>query len=319
MKSTGFIWIDSGNGRSERSSTDVVFFPTVLYRRKIALKATEHRQPPIHPVSQTAQLLHTCYGRDMDPELARIDAFYAFHEIFEFCAFSEVQFLNFMEKQLEQYHTEKYAEHRRKSANGRHMSIGFLHRCMTTINKHISQIETTLDLVRSRGDPHWPRATHYTYTEKVEAAVRQLKVDFEHLLSRAKKIEENLSYSIFVSLLESNSAHMATAQTNYTKSVIALVLIAFLIFTTSFFSMNFRELQDLSVWIYFVASTVLTLPLAIMLIYRSKLRNLVSMSNSKGSGKDFPTPVDLESEKTKEQARSTRIPRLYRRRTTLPV
>ena len=214
MRFSGFIWVDSGN----EALKDIEFVPTIVMRQKIALKSTNHQKPPNSSVSQTAQLLHTCYGRDTDPELARIDAFYAFHEIFEFCAFSEVQFLNLMEKELDRYKLEKYTEHRRKSADGSGWSIASLNRYKMTIEKHVSQLELTLDVVKSKGDSHWPRAKRATIAttdmKRIKAAARQLQRDYEHLLSRAITLREKLKDSILESILESDKSQKVTAQTD---------------------------------------------------------------------------------------------------------
>ena len=253
----------------------------------------------------------------MDPELIRIDAFYAFHEIFEFCAFSEVQFLNLMQKQVEQHQSEKYMKRSRESADGSNFSIRSLNRQKTMVEKHISQLQMTLNVVRSRGDRQWPRAIDYIYRERTEAAARQLEDDFVHLLSRAKNIGEKVDDCIYGSLLEDNKAQTATAQTGYPTPVIAWVCFGLPIYITSFFSMNFKELQNLSVWIYFVVSTPLMLSLITVFVYWSKLSNLVPSPDRK----DVPTSTDPESEKIKERATPTRFPKswLRRRRARLPV
>ena len=258
----------------------------------------------------------------MNQELIKIDAFYAFHEIFEFCAFSEVQFLNLIQKQVEQHQTEKYMKNSRKLVDKSDFSIRSLNRYKTTVEKHISQIKMTLDVVRSRGDREWPRAIDHIYRERTEAAARQLEDDFEHLLSRAKNIGEKLDDCIYESLLENNkaqtaTAETATAQTGYPTPMMALLCIALPIYITSFFSMNFKELQNLSVWIYFVVSTPLMLSLITVLVFWSKLSNLVPSPNRK----EILTSMEQESEKTEERATPTRFQKswLRRRRTRLPV
>ena len=262
---------------------------------------------------QSAQLLHTCYGEKMDPELTRTDAFYAFHDIFEFCAFSELQFLNLMEKQIEQYQIENPMKYHRKSTSGNDLLLESLKSLKMLVEKHIRQLETTLSVIRRRGDPNWPRATNPRDLERARAAAHQLEDDYEHLLFRAKDIRERFSDSIAQSIAE-------RAQNDYTKPMMALMLIAFLIFTTSFFSMNFKELQNLSVWIYFVASTPFILGLGTLFFLWSKLIDLNLSSGWSQPGRKLPTSTEpVFGEKDKERSTTARYPksRLYRLRKAL--
>ncbi|KAL8789925.1 MAG: hypothetical protein Q9195_006586 [Heterodermia aff. obscurata] len=321
----GFIWIDSGNGASSRflgePLKNVEFLPTILFRRKIALEITGDQEPHDYSVSQTAQLLHTCYGRETDPELARMDAFYAFHEIFEFCAFSEVQFLNFMEKQVEQYQTDEFMEHGKFYADASNLSIRSLNRYRMIVERHISQLEMTLEVIRRKGSREWPRSVDFS-DRRTSDVVRQLEGDFGHLLSQAKTIGQKLDDSLSQAIHGKNRSQKATTQANYTKLAFALVLIAILIFTTSFFSMNFKELQDISVWIYFVVSTPLLLGLTTVFIFWSKLNEFASSSNRKTKGREPSTSMPLDREKTENSAKWTRFKKrlgLYRRGETVPV
>ena len=298
MEPLGFIWMDSGNEPISRTlagpGTDFAFFPTISFRKKIAL---ENNTPGLHPkdtVYQSAQLLHTSYGGNMDPELTRIDAFYAFHKIFEFCAFSELQFLNLMEKQIEQYQIENCVKYHGKPTNGSDLSLESLQRFRTLVQKHIWQLEKTLSVIHSEGDPDWPRATHARDIKTTRAAADRLQKDYEHLLSRAVNIRQRCSDSIAQRIAQN-------AQTDYTKPVMALVCITFLTFTTSFFSMKFKELQNLSVWVYFVVSTPLILGLTTVSFFWPRLINLNWPPNWSRPGNKIPVPMGLGSGENDEE------------------
>ena len=313
MENIGFIWIDSGNEPLSRTVEGLFqFVPITSFRRKIALENIKSARYPKDSVDQSAQLLHKCYSENMDPELTRTDAFYAFHNIFEFCAFSELQFLNRTGKQIEQYQIENPMKHYRKSTRGSDSLLESLKSLKMLVESHIWQLETTLSVIRRRGDPNWPRATLPRDMKITKAAARQLEDDYEHLLSRARGIRERFSDSIAQSIAE-------RAQNDYTKPVMALVSIASLIFTTSFFSMNFTELQDLSVWIYFVASTPF-LGLSTAYFFRSELIDMNSLPGRSQPGKKLPTEPEF-GEKDEERATTARHPksRLHRLRKALHI
>lgn len=312
MEPLGFIWMDSGNEPISRTlagpGTGFDFVPTISFRKKIAL---ENNTPGIHPkdpVYQSAQLLHTSYGGNLDPELTRIDAFYAFHKIFEFCAFSELQFLNLMEKQIEQYQIENCMKHNKKRTTGSDLSLESLQRFKTLVRKHIWQLEKTISVIYNEGDPDWPRATHPRDIRTTRVAAYQLREDYQHLLSRAIDIRQRCSDSIAQRIAES-------AQTDYTRPVMALVCITFLTFTTSFFSMNFKELQNLSVWIYFVVSTPFILGLTTVFFFWPKLIDFNSSPIWSRPGERPPTSMDPGfGEKDEERSTPARFPksRLHR-------
>ena len=305
--------------------------PTIPFRRKIALEDANYEKNPEHRKHYNSRLFQTCYGENLNPGLKVVDAFYAFHEIFEACAFSELQFLNLMEKQVNQYWAKRLTEYHKEATTQGDPTLVSLERTRMHIEEHVQRLQATLRLIEHRGDPQWPRATAGKDVEKAEAAARQLEEDFHYLVDRARIIRDK--YLDLIGHLHASqkaipetdynlqAPQKVTPQTDYTKPVMALVLIAFQIFLTSFFSMNFKELQNLSVWIYFVVSTPLVLSLTTVFFFWSKLSSFASTFNRNPERKERSTSIRHEPEKTEDRPFSTRfhLPVLYRRRTTLPV
>ena len=264
MTSTGFIWLDSGiPGTITDFKNDARFLPTTLPRRNVALGGEEYGMSWEKIVFQSAELLHAQHGENLDQDLSRIDAFYAFHDIFQFCAFTELEFLNLLERQLEPI---RHAGSSQDAAPV--ISVGELNRNNTLLEKHIWQLDLTLSIIERRGGPLWPSAREPANFAKAETARKQLEDDFNHLGSRAKHIQERYQFEIF----NDSFREMAKSGTEDNKPSMVLLYTAVLVFTSTFFSMNFKELQNLSIWVYFVVATPLGIGVATLLFFWDRLK-----------------------------------------------
>ena len=288
----------------------------MLWRESVS-EILEDESPFRESIFLNIHALHTGYGKDLDPAVMNTDAFYAFHSIFEFCAFSEVQFLNLMEERIKEYWIKDYAEYCEKPPSRGNPSLKSLEIMRTRIVKHMSQIQMTLRVIRIRGDSRWPRTTDRVDVEIAIKAANQLESDFDYLLFRARNVRDSISDLIS----HCRACQAANAHTDYTPLAIALIYMTLLIFTTSFFSMNFKGLENLSVWVYFVLATGLIIALTTALWLWPKLHDSLGPFSWKAPQKKPIESMDSESEKTEKRATPTHFPKswLHRRRTTLPV
>ena len=263
MLLTGFIWIDSGNNVNPTipgSGRKFEILPTTLFRPKVALETEGHGSRSKESVFQSAQLLHIRYGESTDPVLSRIDAFYAFYEVFQFCAFSELQSLNHKEWQVNQI----WIEATRPGQISVQVTPEALEEIRSLQVDHAWQLKLTLEVIRKRGSPHWPRATEQADVERVDTAARQLEDDFDYLLSRARKINDSIDHLI----RHRRDQDLTKSRTGHDMIItVPQLTILMMIFTTTFFGMNFKELQTLSIWIYFVVVSPLIIGAATFFLF----------------------------------------------------
>jgi hypothetical protein len=76
-------------GLDHKSPWKISVYPTIQPWPGVVL----HSDNRVGRVPQSALLLHQDYGKLLDVETMRHDPFYALHELFAFCASSELQFL----------------------------------------------------------------------------------------------------------------------------------------------------------------------------------------------------------------------------------
>lgn len=244
-------------------------------------------------VLQSAQLLHRHLGENLENEISRTDAFYAFHDIFQFCASTENELLNLLERQLEP--TWALSLSPDASAQSPGISLGELEQNSSLLEKHIWQLDLTLAIIWRQGNPTWPRASEPANFAKAKAAAGQLEEDFQYLHLRAKNIQDRYQFTI----LARREREKAKPDTDNKKHSTVLLYIALLIFATTFFSMNFTELQDLSIWIYFLFATTLTIGVVTVISFWSwftatKVKGNQTRSGNTSAPKEQGSESDIE-------------------------
>lgn len=273
-----------------------VFLPVIQCRPKASL--AEHHTwaslPSAEPsrFTQSASLLsHESYGRFLAEDMVRLDAFYALNEVFFFAASAENQFLNLLSAKLVSSVRNQYS---RESMTAALSSLNF-HK--TILERHMERLRGTVRVIEGRGSPYWPSVlTPSTTTahqsnepqsplksgsgispsvcEEIQGADRALLADYNYLLHRSQHLSsqyqgaaEHLRNSV---MMEESKRAIEQAQ-----GVGRLTLLAFFFvplgFTTSFFSMSFKELDSgLSLWVWFVMS-VPVLALALFICFWSQI------------------------------------------------
>lgn len=124
--------------------------------------------------------------------------------------------------------------------------------------RHIQQIQQTLDSIHNTKHPKWPKARDHLGL-KAASASEAIKQDFEHLLAFARALHDrcNEGISILMSTvsIEESEKAMVQAQRLGKLTFLAFIFVP-LSFTTSFYGMNFKELdaKTLSIWAWFALS-----------------------------------------------------------------
>lgn len=203
-------------------------------------------------LSQSISHLHLDYGRSLQSEILRDDAFYALNEIFRFATASENQFLNLMESNI------KSASTVQPDAN-----ISELQLAKALLEEHHQGIRQNLETVRLRGGLKWPKASESSLQDKAERAATRLQLDIEYLLERSRVLADQCKDGIAV-LTNAESYRQSQRQIQQAEGIAKLTLLAFffvpLSFTTSFFGMHFNELdKPLDIWVWFVVSVPVSL------------------------------------------------------------
>ncbi|PTU24354.1 hypothetical protein P175DRAFT_0520282 [Aspergillus ochraceoroseus IBT 24754] len=231
--------------------------------------------------TQSQSLLpHESYGRFLSDRLMNSDAFYALSEIFSFAASAENQLFNLLNSKL--VFGSKYTGSMLSSLTGLtyHKNI---------LEAHIEQLQEMVAIIERRGDSKWPTILAPTPRptdgnvqphpdplayQEIQSTAARLLDDYKYLLRRGQAIsrryQEAIDHLRNNAMLEESKKGIEQAQ-----GVGRLTLLAFLFlplgFTTSFFSMSFRELDTgLSIWIWFAVS-VPAFFLTLLLCYWSEV------------------------------------------------
>ncbi|KAF2967060.1 hypothetical protein GQX73_g6517 [Xylaria multiplex] len=255
----GIVWSDSGHdlGRGpqgpwsrymqENSAgypNPPIFLPTIQSRPWAALKT---RHDTITPganfeteAPQSARILHLEYGKTLDKQLIKQDPFYAFAEIFRFCAFSNVQFLNLIESNLSSDLTFSNQE---TWAEGQ-ADIIYMQQILEA---HMERLRENISVIKARGGSSWPQPGDTTLLQKSRCSSQSLENDYEYLLRRATRLAERCrsktdKLTAKAMLAESSKAiEQATEITKLTRLTFFFIPLSF---TTSFFGMNLSPLSE---------------------------------------------------------------------------
>lgn len=293
MFANGFIVlvsIDTGNDLSngpqgpwltaeDRQSPSpwTILYPTIQHRPRIALRSESARPTdstePSDKFPQGAQLLAQHCGKLLDSPTMLIDPFYAMTDLFKFCAFSEVQFMNIMEAKIKD-DTDHSSLQKEKP------TLSNLLYCREIVQVHLARLQETIKVIRHRGGLQWPHvAEEQTHQyKKARIAKESLLEDYEHLAQRAETLLDRCSKGMDVIMSNVMLAESKRAIVQ-AQSVAKLTLVAFfyipLSFTSSFFGMNFVQLGQgtLPIWIWFVVSVpVFLVSILFLLLDRKKIR-----------------------------------------------
>ena len=254
--------MDSGNSLE---SDAIAFIPTAQYERNVIKKGRLNISTHDWRTNQSAQLLQQHYGTELDASIVGVDAFYALHGLFRFTAFSEAQFLNLMETQLEKRSSSS-------SETSRTSILKNFQNNQSILRQHVDQLQETLEVIQRRGNPKWPKAKQGSAERKALTAADQLENDFHYLRYRAQHLAN--MYTDAIATMQHN---MLIQQSQKNAILIRNVLIMLLlIFTTSFFGMNFKQfgVGTLQLWVY----PAVALPLFILSLFAVMMNQTVQRS-----------------------------------------
>lgn len=234
---------------------------------------------------QSARLLAQSSGEALDMQTMVLDPFYAITDLFQFCAYSENQFMNLMEAKIKD-------DTNHNSLRRENPTLSNLLYCQEIVQKHLTHHRKTVKIIECSGGPLWPHVEkiHPHQYQKAHRAKETLLKDYEQLVERAEVILERCSKGMDVimsnvMLAESKRAILQA------QSVAKLTLIAFfyipLSFTCSFFSMDIVSFEKTigQIWIWFAVSVpVLLISISFLSLDRLKLGRAWLTVKSVGRG-----------------------------------
>ncbi|OCK76178.1 hypothetical protein K432DRAFT_408394 [Lepidopterella palustris CBS 459.81] len=263
------IWLDNGRDLSQSvpgpwcpppsiRSWETHFHPIIQHRPYIALQPHQAPNPSPSPTShrweasQNASLLPLSYGSTLDRTIMLHDALYALTELFQFAAFSEVQFLNMLRSLLT-----------RELAGGAQDShaVANLRYMKRLVDEHASRTAQTIALLAARADVDWPRARDAAQRAQADKSASLLHRDFLALEQDARSIsaacQQGIEAIVSRQVFLESAKVVDNAERVRRLTLLATVFIP-LSFTTSLFGMNFEQFGTgkLSVWVFVPASVV---------------------------------------------------------------
>jgi len=223
-----------------------------LYPEKLSMTdKTDAKQVP-----PCASRLHLDFGHSLRMSLMAEDPFYALTEVFAVAAASQNQVLNMIEHKLAQ---------RTQQSNNDFDALPNLRYLKGVVLRQMEQTKQVCQSIQNTEDSKWPRST-------VPAATRArniVKQDYDHIYEHARDLDRRCQEAITV-LMSSVTIHDAKEAMAQARRVAKLTLLAFvfvpLSFTTSFFGMNFKELEDQSIWKWAAITVPIMLTTLIVLL-----------------------------------------------------
>jgi len=257
--SKGTLWLDSGRPFDPGAAKWFVaadddredpYIPLVLHRPKIAISPPETSKTAALPTatSTTARsaalpcpsfsYLPSRYGSSLDPNLARVDALYAFSELLALAASSENQFLNLIHAQID-------------IALGYHgveaLSIENLQYLVSLLKDLIERTEEAIYLLENETHSKWPMARDPAGMQTRETTRKLLLDDYCWILRRGKAAKERIQDGI-TAITTDVTARDAQRSIDQAREIGRMTVLAYfflpLSFTTSIFSMNFVNLEN---------------------------------------------------------------------------
>jgi hypothetical protein len=265
---SGTIWTDSGipfdcretlkfkipSGASVRGHER--YIPLVLHRPKIAISPSEPPSPVVPPTPNGAPrplLFHlpSQYGSTLDPELAHVDALYAFSEVISIAASSENKLLNFLKERID--------IGLRASRGIEEWSLENLRNLTTVLQGIMERSEEAACLIENEAYSTWPsaavlegRAPGQTQagTDQEQQRRAQLREmtrklllqDYRCILRRAKSIKEVVHEGIAAITSEVMTQNVKRSN-RLNRKIGRITMLAYfylpLSFVASIYSMNF--------------------------------------------------------------------------------
>jgi len=204
------------------------------------------------PFAQSSAHLATDYGKSLDSKVMAIDQFYALHELFLFCAFSQSQYLNMLESKLE---TETASQ---RSSEKIEDQSQLLHH-QSTLQVQVNRLRETIAAIEECSSLNQPRSMEYTTDKTQQQAARLLLNDYQHLLSRAERLSAQCQAQMALLMNQAMIAESNKAITQ-AQEVTKLTRLAFvfipLSFTSSICGMNLHSFVSNanSIWVWFAIS-----------------------------------------------------------------
>ncbi len=248
---TVIAWLDSGSGIKDPETpraiaeafpkSSIKFCPTLLDRTSVS---QQHPRPVPEEVlpnrittraKQTLAHFAANYGKTLDWSLANSQSFYALHELYEFAASAEVQFINMMEKMLA-------AQIEVLTLSGRGPDLSDVQYSRNILEQHIERLQETIDSIEGRNS---------------------MEGDFRYLLSRARALVGMCDRAMSIVM---NNTAVVEAKRSYdlaegvagltrfgTRLTLLYIPTSFL---TSFFGMNFHQFGQgsHSLWLFFAVA-----------------------------------------------------------------
>ncbi|KFY22810.1 hypothetical protein V493_06314 [Pseudogymnoascus sp. VKM F-4281 (FW-2241)] len=246
-------WLTPEDRDQTALSPWTIFYPTIQHRPRIALRTDPTSLLDERDLgknfAQSARLQALDYGNLLNAETMRLDPFYAISDLFYFYAHSETQFLNLMEVKIA-------SDTDFNTSSRRNPTLSNLRCFQDIIDAHLFRLRSTTDMIKERGGAKWPRVSeqHPEQQRKADASANALQEIFKHLTRRAESLLDRCTRGMDLTMNDTMLAEskQAIAQA---QRITRLTLVAFfyipLSFTTSFFGMNFAELEvGLSIWIW---------------------------------------------------------------------
>lgn len=190
------------------------------------------------------------------------DPIYALSDIFRFSAHSENQFLNMVKLHISR-------ETAGETSNGH--ALDNLRYTKNLIDHHSTRIHQAVLFLRSRELLEWPRTQDPVCSAVAAKDIRLLLSDFGYLGERAEMLsracDQGIDSVINQSVFEVSVKGLENAHDVQRLTVLATMFIP-MAFTASLFGMNFKELQDLSIWVFFATAVVVVILAAIGFYWR---------------------------------------------------
>lgn len=281
MRYAAVVWLDTGKSLSPKepgpwaktlqtnqATGQETFLPWIQAHPFASLHAASlsiaHDRRPTKEMEQSASLIHLGYGKRLDKQIMAQDPFYALHELFINCAYSEAQFLNVIESKIREDTAAELIPDRNVSPANMIFFQGLL-------DRHAESLRRSIMAINSREDAGWPRPTDTALRQKSTAFTHTLLQDFRSLLNRTEIMSDLCKSRLHIlmsraGIVESNKAiEQAKEVTKLTRLAFVFVPLSFV---SSFFGMNLGPFVDrpaYGLWIFFAISGPLVLLLLVSL------------------------------------------------------
>lgn len=216
-------------------SDTTAFLPTVQIRPFDALRS----QRPLDPeheanAAQSSSLIHVNYGESLNPQLTSQDGFYLFQELFEFSAFSIIQFLNLIEDNI----SHDSSAGRSKDSESKQTNLLYIQNILEKLDERLRE---NITVIESRGMVWWQQAENERQEKMYQQAADSLRRDYNALLTRTVTLRDKSRSQIKnlvtqTMLAESKKAMIQASEvTKLTRMAFVFIPLSF---TCGLFGMN---------------------------------------------------------------------------------